>query len=130
MTNKEAIDTIKLAKAEIEWNYPLDYQVALDMAIESLSQEPCEDAISRQAVLDEAFEVDTKEYGRIDVVRVDAIDALPPVTPQPKMGRWIDDKCSICGKGIEDLIDSCEWYENETPNYCPFCGVRVVESEG
>lgn len=47
MTNKEAIDTIKLAKAEIEWNYPLDYQVALDMAIESLSQDPLTDKEQR-----------------------------------------------------------------------------------
>lgn len=36
--------------------------------IKALEQEPCEGAISRQAVLDEAFEVDTKEYGRIEVV--------------------------------------------------------------
>lgn len=48
---------------------------------------------------------------------------------EPKTGHWINDKCSICGKGIEDLIDSREWYKNETPNYCPFCGKRVVESE-
>lgn len=45
-------------------------------------KEPSGDCISRQAVLDEAFEVDTKEYGRIEVVGVDAIDALPSVKPQ------------------------------------------------
>ena len=46
-----------------------------------------------------------------------------------KTGHWIDDKCSVCGKGIEDLIDSREWYRNEEPNFCPFCGIRVVEGE-
>lgn len=46
---------------------------------------------------------------------------------KPKAGCWVDDKCSVCGKGIEDLIDSSEWYRNEEPNFCPFCGVRIVD---
>lgn len=51
----------------------------------------------------------------------------PFVIPQPKTGEWIDDRCSECGKGIEDLIDSREWYENEQPNFCPFCGIKIQE---
>ena len=43
--------------------------------------------------------------------------------------EWVDDKCSACGKGIEDLIGSPEWYENEKPNFCPFCGKKFKESE-
>ena len=39
--------------------------------------------------------------------------------------EWVDDKCSACGKGIEDLIDSSEWYRNENPKYCPFCGMKI-----
>lgn len=54
----------------------------LRMAIKALELQPCKDCISRQVVLEEAFEVDTKEYGRIEVVGVDAINSLPPVTPQ------------------------------------------------
>lgn len=34
MTRKEVIDTLKLAKAEVEWNYSLDYTIAIDQAIE------------------------------------------------------------------------------------------------
>lgn len=53
---------------------------------------------------------------------------VPSVTPQEsKRGRWIDDKCSVCGKGIEDLISSREWYGNEEPNFCPFCGAKMQE---
>lgn len=51
-----------------------------------------------------------------------------------KSAEWIDDKCSSCGKGIEDLITSSEWYRNENPKYCPFCGIKIhphkAESEG
>ena len=39
MTPKEAIETLKIAKAEVEWNYPLDYGIALDMAIEALEKQ-------------------------------------------------------------------------------------------
>ena len=36
MTNKEAIEIIKTAIAEVEWNYPMDYAVAFEKAIEAL----------------------------------------------------------------------------------------------
>ena len=36
MTNKEAIDTIKHAIAEVEWTYPIDYAAAFDKAVEAL----------------------------------------------------------------------------------------------
>lgn len=38
MTIVDAIELIKVAKAEIEWEYPLDYQIALDMAIQALEE--------------------------------------------------------------------------------------------
>ena len=39
MTNQEAIQIIKIAKAEVEWKYPLDYHIALNMAIEALKKQ-------------------------------------------------------------------------------------------
>lgn len=33
MDYEEAIKTIKIAKAEVEWNYPMSYQEAFDIAI-------------------------------------------------------------------------------------------------
>lgn len=39
MTKDEAIETIKTAIAEVEWEYPLDYATAFDMAIEALEKQ-------------------------------------------------------------------------------------------
>ena len=36
MTAKEAIQTIEVAKAEVEWNYPLDYAAAFELAKNAL----------------------------------------------------------------------------------------------
>ena len=38
MTKQEAIETIRMAIAQIEWEYPMNYVAAFDMAIEALSQ--------------------------------------------------------------------------------------------
>lgn len=38
MTIIDAIELIKIAKAEIEWEYPLDYQIAFDEAIKALEE--------------------------------------------------------------------------------------------
>jgi hypothetical protein len=58
---------------------------ALSMAIEALEKEPCEDCISRQAVLaiagDSCLDLDSYEDTR---EFCDEINELPPVTPQQK----------------------------------------------
>ena len=48
-------------------------------------QEPCEDCISRQAVLSMQYRIDdSATLSTRDVVNVDDIEDLPPVTPKPK----------------------------------------------
>lgn len=101
---------------------------ALEAAIKALEQEPCEDAISRNAVLMEIDKylcgVPFDEKG-IDIV----IKELPPVNPQPKIGHWIivDDcekfiaKCSVCGR-IEDSR-----MVHKYP-YC-HCGAKMKDGE-
>ena len=39
MTYEEAIETIKIAIAEVEWNYPMEYTVAFEIAIEALEKQ-------------------------------------------------------------------------------------------
>lgn len=92
MTNEEAIKVLK-----IERGYFCDFkgcqeQQALTMGIKALEQQPCDDAISRQEVLDMAITIKTDDYSGneiMDVVDIDDVKALPPVTPQSKTGRWI-----------------------------------------
>lgn len=36
MTEKEAIELLRIAIAEVEWNYPLDYAVAFEVEIKAL----------------------------------------------------------------------------------------------
>ena len=38
MTPEEAIETIKIAITEVEWNYPMDYAAAFETAIEALTE--------------------------------------------------------------------------------------------
>ena len=39
MTYEEAIKTIKLAVAEVEWNYPMDYAIAFETAISAIEKQ-------------------------------------------------------------------------------------------
>ena len=39
MTIQEAIEIIKIAMAEVEWEYPMDYAVAFETAIEALEKQ-------------------------------------------------------------------------------------------
>ena len=39
MTNEEAIEIIKIAIAEVEWNYPMEYAIAFETAINALKKQ-------------------------------------------------------------------------------------------
>jgi ribosomal protein L37E len=102
------------------------------LILELLEQEPCEDCISRQAVLDYLDKMpseltsDGRRMVRRRTLEEYISDTLPSVTPQPKVGRWINidathSKCDRCGAVFE--IAS----ENGESNYCPHCGAKMEE---
>lgn len=39
MNLKDVIKTLEVAKAEVEWNYPMDYAVAIDEAIKAIDKQ-------------------------------------------------------------------------------------------
>lgn len=125
---------------------------ALQNAIKALEKEPCGDCISRQVVL-EAIDAKAWEFcdylireGRndeqkpvshfADNLRECVGEDLPPVTPQPKVGRWImsDDGlyrpiCNRCAahpwKGYIPTVEEA----TEAFKYCPTCGAKMQEVE-
>ena len=108
MTREEAIEQLKVYRACMSVD-GADVE-AYNIAIEALKQNPCEDAISRQAVLDI---VNNPLNIRLDEI----IKGLPSVKPQePKTGHWIEEdmfdgdvayRCSECNELF--------WIESGTP---------------
>lgn len=91
MNREEAIKVLEEVKRVAEI-YESEDVKAYNMAIKLLKQEPCDEAISRQAVLDEID--DTNRRGgfgcKLSYTRCRGhIEQLPSVTSQPKIGHWI-----------------------------------------
>ena len=128
MTREEAIDVIKC----LAW-HTRPNEEDIEQAIKALEQEPCDDAISRQAV----EKITWEEPSYTDALNVltevrDKIRALPPVTPQPKTGHWraiyqgeeiIDYRCTKCEFG------NTFGKSTYRMNYCPNCGCHMIEPQ-
>ena len=89
-------------------------------------QEPCDDAISRQAVLNEIYNTDG--ISNIYFHLADEIIALPPVTPAEKVGQWI----YIGNKDINQSVkivecNVCHKRNMGSSDYCPSCGRKMQE---
>jgi len=117
------------------------YNKVIRTAVEEMKQEPCEDAVSRKAVINQIF-YSTDNSG--DVVLGSAlrkrIARLPSVAPQePKTGHWIEGQtdnpnihnilCSCCFEGYPSKGHANSQYTKEKFQWCPKCGARMVESQ-
>lgn len=96
------------------------------LVLELLQQETCEDAVSREAVLEKINNIGVKgfvDYNSYSEM-FDFVDTLPPVTPKQRTGKWIitsfTDRyiCSECG---HDLIT-----QYKPDNYCSYCGAKMI----
>lgn len=119
----ESIEAL-MAEGEI---YDIDYQ------------QPCDDCISRQEVLDIIMPYCQDDDGSVENTgdlrnALDDIESLPPVTPKEKIGHWVnakvgklfpsnDFKCSECGNLLD--FDGVNCGRGDA-NYCPNCGARMV----
>ena len=96
------------------------------------------DLISRQTVIDVLKDKWNMFSDANDAMQesIDTIEALPSVTPQPKIGKWIaqdihnchtDFKCSECGY----IHSFTHLYGEPTADYtyCPRCGAKMEVEE-
>ena len=129
MTNKDYVSR----EAVIEWLKDKDIiktknqeeNARKELAfLSSAMPKPCEDCISR----DEAIELiaGTDETNGNEPVFcgkqvIEMLKGLPSVTPQPKIGHWIDtgsgQECSECGE-IQYGYDNFRYF-------CPNCGSKM-----
>ena len=88
-----------------------------------------DDLISRQAVLDAiaANCIWENEYSLTSGRIKKAVEGLPPVTPQPKTGRWI--RTTDKAEHLVWECDKCSWQQRFNTNYCPNCGAKMEGAE-
>ena len=133
MTREDAIKVLNMVEA-----HGLADE-AKRIAIEALEQQPCEDAISRQAVKEQMI-----KYGfhAPDMTVTEFVEDLPSVSTE-KIGHWImpvqDDgmsdpiyyqvRCSECGFDLDPQTWHQELHQYGADKYCPKCGCRMMEVE-
>ena len=107
MTREEAIEILNTYDMS-EDNDDTEFKSAIALVIEALEQKPCDDAISRQAVLDVTWE----EPSYTDALNVltevrDKVKALPSVNPQKPKSEWQQDHeiLKAYSDGANDVLD-------------------------
>ena len=135
MTPQEAIKTLEVAKAEVEWDYPLDYAVAIETAITTLGaigqiiyerdiaiSQLDEIGISFGEKMDEVKEALEKQIAKKLEIYTDTrnyMDMHGNVTDIYEVDIY---ECTNCGAYIT------ERYKDDThelvPNYCNDCGQK------
>ena len=132
MTREEAINKWIIPAIRNTWNHKKCEEILI-----ALEQEPCiqekqanADKIDVNLVKFDTPYADTiSRQSAIDAMREetcmscwDAKDILKhlPHASTEKIGRWINDSCSICNYGVQP------W--NNTP-YCPNCRAKMEEAE-
>lgn len=101
----------------------------LEEKLKAISAEPCEDAISRQAVLSYIEFILTHGMGKkksFEFIKK-YVEKQPSVTPKQKMGRWIKIspagiyECSECGQNV--MTGDIDAYR-----HCHGCGAKMSEN--
>ena len=91
------------------------------------SQEPCEDAISREDVIDLKWQGEaSEEFLEGYASAIEDARVLPPVNPQEKTGHWITLKDEY-GDVHEAVCSNCDSNGNHKWTYCPKCGTKMQE---
>lgn len=119
LSREEAIERIKMILEEATANEDAvsyvtsDDEDALDMAIKALEQEPCEDCVSRESVIELMNMMIDKSnsfnYYDIENETLEKISNLPSVTPKGVTVTEFADRCRECGTRYGRYKDFCEY---------------------
>jgi len=120
MTREQARDTLRNAA----WLGTDEDRERIEKAVELLCGEPCEETISRQAVLDLAVKIELPDSQTFFCISPEDVEALPPVTPQPKTGHWIE-----CEEEVKCFCSECKEISDYPTQFCPNCGAKMVEPQ-
>ena len=155
MSREEAIKNIQFILNHL--NKDSKTAQSFVVAIEALSQKPCEDAISRQVIKEQMIKYG---FNAPDMTVTEFVEDLPPVNPQEielkycdrnicikneyngiscdecevtksqeqKEGHWIKHPNGIYAHLVCDKCLSTAPYNCRT-NYCPNCGAKMVEPQ-
>ena len=129
----DVYNTLDFLPTNDEANQIID---SFDRVTSSIRREPCEDCISREAVLDLAEKGLLISNGNYESV-CKAINDLPSVTLTRKKGKWEFEKtifdrlglmvrCPSCRKRWK-TYDEIRWKKEN--RFCPNCGADMRESE-
>ena len=88
MTAEEAIGILKVAVAEVEWNYPMDYAVAIETAIQALEN----NISAAKGIMSELIEM---PYGNGKALEREFIKAYTEVQLDVEMKRKQCEDCLL-----------------------------------
>ena len=140
MTREEVVNSMSLQDAiQVlkDTNCYGTMDIAKTVILKALDQEPCTDAINRQAVLEKAIYAPIARVVTEDkviyrkIVFVDEIENIPPVNPAEKVGQWEYNPLDMCFQ-CSQCKCCCEDDYKEPPKYkyCPQCGAKMEEVTG
>lgn len=131
MTKEEAIAILSHDKEQIDYPHGA-YGTALEMAIKALQKEPCNDCVSREAVLEQIDSWSEDEFLRATnpfYYLRKRIESLPSVNTERKVGYWIENAPEWQNVDPPYICSECGYAHLNKTNYCDQCGTKMKSEE-
>ena len=136
----EALQTEQLKESQENFNKDSETESMLNADLISRQAESCEDAIRRQAAIDELVRWGAiPEYNEAEknilACCIGMLSTLPSVQPTQKIGKWVgideypyeDWECNCCGMVVITGCSDVNPYDEY--KYCPNCGTKMEEGD-